>query len=244
MNDLIQKMNVASFTDDTVSYTVDTVLNTCTCMKWKYQRLPVEQRTCKHLDSVRIQKTTDTPSITTYPLIHVEDTYFQLVTHMIPNHLEPDAYVYSIKYDGIRIRLTGNQAITRGGMTIDLTEMGLHFDDPTTEYDAELIHVTKPGHANVMMELYANTVDRLSVRVFDVIDTTRTFRERQERIGQHIPPPFRVQHIPVRDREHLSMVVKEILGTGAEGVVVRHLDGKYEPGRRSRFNIFKVKRII
>ena len=241
MDDLSHKISVLSFTDKTVSYTVDTVLNTCTCMKWKYQRLPIAQRTCKHLDSVRIH-TPGIPSITKYPLIHVEDTYFQLVTHHIPDHL--DDFVYSVKYDGIRIRITGNKAITRGGITIDLTDMDLQFGDPMIEYDAELIHLTKPGHTNVMLELYANRLNNLSVRVFDVIDTTRTFRERQEQIVGHVPPDLRVQHTPVRDREHLSRVVNEILDTGAEGVVVRHLDGQYEPGRRSRLNIFKVKHRI
>jgi hypothetical protein len=254
MDDLIQKMSVTSFTDATVSYDIDIVLNTCTCMKWKYQRLPVAQRTCKHLARERERQRergivstpkTETFSITTYPPIHVEDTYFQLFSHHIPDTLNYNDYVYSIKYDGIRIRITGNQAITRGGITIDLTGMaGIPFDDTMTEWDAELIHLTKPGHNNVMIELYANRVNKLSVRVFDVIDTTQTFGERQARLVQYVPTPFRVQYKPIRDRKHLSIVVKEILGAGEEGVVVRNLNGKYEPGHRSRFNAFKVKRII
>jgi ATP-dependent DNA ligase len=234
------KRSVASFTDGTLSYDVDPVLNTCTCKKWKYQRVPVVNRTCKHLDSIRLQSSS--PSITTYPEENIEDTYFQLVTHHIPTHLPANKYVYSIKYDGIRVRITGNTAITRGGMTIDLTQLALPFVDTRVEYDAELIYTDKPGHTNVMLELSANRIHALSVRVFDIIDTSVPFQERLTTLMEQVPLPYRVNHTSLRDRTHLSKVVQEVLTTGAEGVVVRSLEGYYEPGRRSRYNVFKVKR--
>jgi ATP-dependent DNA ligase len=237
-------MNVVSFTDPTVSYTVDPRTNTCTCMKWKYQRLPVEQRTCKHLDSVRVAKISLRPPIVTYPDIHIEDVYFQLVTHHLPPHIEPLAYVYSIKYDGIRIRIRGNEAMTRGGIRIDVTAMNLPFVATDIEYDAELIHEETPGHNQVMFELATNSLDNLSVRVFDLIDTTKTFAVRQAFVAEHVRLPYHVQYHPIHDRAHLAMTVSAVLDRGEEGIVVRRLDGKYEPGNRSRYNAFKVKKIL
>lgn len=233
-------MQVPSFTDSTVSYTVHAGLNTCTCQHWKYQRRPVRQRTCKHLDSV--QETS--PSLTTYPQQPVADTYFQLVTHHIPTHLPANEYVYSRKYDGIRIRVTGTMATTRGGMTIDLTALALSFVDTRLEYDAELIHVRTPGHRRVMSDVNANRLHNLSVRVFDLIDTTRTFQERQIRIVDHVPLPYRVTYAPVYNRTHLALVVRDALHRGEEGVVVRRLSGHYEPGRRRRDTVFKVKKAL
>jgi ATP-dependent DNA ligase len=244
MEELIQKMQVVSFTDFSVSYTVDARSNTCTCMRWKYQRLPVRQRTCKHLDSIRVRKPLLRPSITKYPDIPVEDTYFQLVTHHQSPQIEPLEYVYSIKYDGIRVRIRGHEAITRGGIRIDVTEMELPFVSVDIEYDAELIHDAQPGHNRVMEELYANRLHRLSVRVFDLIDTTLPFDERQTYVTEHVGPPYRVQYLPVHDRVHLSRVVRSVLASGEEGIVVRRCKGLYEPGRRSRYNAFKIKKAL
>jgi len=245
MNDLTLKLSVASFTDTDVVYSVDVALNTCTCMKWKYQRVPVGQRTCKHLDRVRVQTPSAVPSITTYPSHPVEDNFFQLVTHSTPSSLPAGQYVYSIKFDGIRVRITGQMATTRGGMTIDLTSMKLPFlsSDEDIEYDAELIHMDRSGHAHVMQELYANRLDRLSVRVFDVIDTARPFDERQTSLdGGAVVAPYRVEYHPVEGLGHLADVVLRVLATGAEGIVVRNLQGTYAPGQRSRYNAFKVKK--
>jgi hypothetical protein len=82
----------------------------------------------------------------------------KLVAHQIPDHIEPEEYVYSIKYDGIRVRIQGNRATTRGGIIIDISGLTLPFitTDADVEYDAELIHNTKTGHNHVMIELYAN----------------------------------------------------------------------------------------
>jgi ATP-dependent DNA ligase len=127
-------------------------------------------------------------------------------------------------------------------MTIDLTQLALPFVDTRVEYDAELIYTDKPGHTNVMLELSANRIHALSVRVFDIIDTSVPFQERLTTLMEQVPLPYRVNHTSLRDRTHLSKVVQEVLTTGAEGVVVRSLEGYYEPGRRSRYNVFKVKR--
>jgi hypothetical protein len=245
MDDLIHRMQVTSFTDADVTYTVDPSMNTCTCMKWKYQRLPVGQRTCKHLDSVRVRSERLLPSITLYPTTSVEDTYFQLVTHHIPTTIEAYDYVYSIKYDGIRVRINGNRATTRGGIVIDISGLKLPFvTGAETEYDAELIHTKKPGHNHVMIELYANRLENLSVKVFDIIDTTLSFAERQTIVKEHVEAPFLVEYHPIHDRTHLSTVVKAVLAVGEEGIVVRRCNGTYRPGRRSRYNAFKVKRNI
>jgi len=182
--------------------------------------------------------------MTSYPETPVADTYFQLVTYHIPKHLEAQEYFYSIKYDGVRVRLNGTIATTRGGIQIDITGLALPFETTTVEYDAELIHVEKPGPNNVMIELNANRIEKLSVRVFDIIDLTRPFEERQASLLAQVEEPYRVLQHPLRDREHLTLVIRAVLSTGAEGVVVRNRRGFYVPGRRSRRNAFKVKRLL
>jgi hypothetical protein len=234
---------VRSFTNPNVSYTVDPVRKTCTCPSFWFQRLPMEDRTCKHLRSrVPDQEVPRAPSLVTYPKKSVKDTYFQLVHREIPASLPANTYVYSLKYDGIRIRVTGHRGVTRGGLSIELTQLALPFVNTATEYDAELIHVRTPGHNHVMSALSANQIHELSVRVFDIIDTRRTFEARHAQLLERVPAPYRVVHTPLRDRAHLSEVVREVLAAGEEGVVVRSLGGRYAPGRRDRHNVFKLKR--
>jgi ATP-dependent DNA ligase len=245
MEDVLNKRSVLSFTDATVSYTVDPNLNTCTCMNWKYQRLSVAQRTCKHLDRER-DHIEPRVSITTYPQTKVKkETHFQLVHDDIPSSLPSNEYVYSIKYDGVRIRITGHMAITRGGISIDLTNMSLPFAHTLLEYDAELIHMNTPGHTNVMLEINANRIDNLSVRVFDIIDTTLIFTERYNKLLRYVKKPYLVEYAPIRNRAHLSVVVQDVLEVKKEeGVVVRHSQGRYQPGSRRKVNVFKVKHLI
>jgi len=182
----------------------------------------------------------------TYPRTKVtKEIHFQLVHDDIPSSLPSNAYVYSIKYDGVRVRITGHLAITRGGISIDLTNMNLPFAHTLLEYDAELIHTSTPGHTAVMLEINANRIDKLTVRVFDIIDTTLLFNERYSKLRRCVNKPYLVGYAPIRNRAHLSVVVQDVLGVQKEeGVVVRHSKGRYQPGSRRKANVFKVKHLL
>jgi ATP-dependent DNA ligase len=232
---------VNSFTDRKKEYVIDVDKNTCTCMKWKYQRLPVHLRTCKHLDSVRVRS--NTANHVRYPPIPVKDNYFQLVSNNVPKHIDLSNFLYSVKYDGIRLRIKEQVGTTRGGMEIDLSSMDLPLN-PQVEYDVELIHKTKPGHNNVMLEVNAGRMVYLTVRVFDIVDRMLPFKDRYKQLVEDVPVPYRVEQYRARTWENIVNVMHSILSEGHEGIVVRNYNGLYTSDTRDNTNIFKVKSVM
>ena len=236
-------MSVLSFTDPSQSYSVDVEKNTCTCLHWKYQRLPVNQRTCKHLESVRGKRWSASPQYVRYPSKACHDNVFQLIADVPPARFSPAAYVWSEKYDGIRVRLNGPTATTRGGISIDLSALDLPFVSNEHEFDGELICPRRPGHFSVMRELNANNVANLTVKVFDVIDDTRPFHERLRVLRQTVREDYRVSYADIPPLEELQRHLRDILAGGGEGIVVRRRDAAYGHGERRRNVAFKGKRL-
>ena len=196
-----------------------------------------------------------------YPPEPVRDDAFQLIADRAPAAFDPTQYLYSEKHDGIRVRITGSVATTRGGLRIDLGELKLPFvqlppDDPADadatnydgiEWDGELLDRRRPGHLVVMRELNANRIDNLTVKVFDALGHAargRSFEERQAIVRRCIPPPFRVPHHAVpADPATLSRYLRDLLARGGEGLVFRHRAAPYRAGERRCAVAFKVKRV-
>lgn len=176
---------VASFTDASKTYTVDISKNTCTCPAWRYHRKGIP--TCKHLDKVR-PPPDQTTSLVRYRKKKTKCTRFHVISAHLPKCSLVD-FLYSQKYDGVRIRfrLSDKKAITRkDGMEIDISCLlpNITNNKEDLEFDAELIFSgenpeKQNGHDLVMKELTNNRVHTLSLKFFDIIDTVRTFQDRQ-----------------------------------------------------------------
>ena len=90
-------------------YVTDIEKNYCSCMAWKYQKIHPNQRTCKHLDNVR---TTEIKKLG----VKQSAPKLMLFSSSIAN-VSP-GWVWSEKYDGIRVLWTGSELISRGGITL------------------------------------------------------------------------------------------------------------------------------
>ena len=180
--------------------------------------------------------------------IFMTDTYFQSMSTRVPSVAHPGLYSYARHPDGVRIRLRGHRAITLGGTTLDLSSLVQTFiaADPDTEfeYDAYLVHTGSAGRKGVLRALYGGgTLDRLTIRVIDIIQSSLTFHERYGILESKVGRPYRVGYYPLLDDVHLGFLRRSRrnhrIGVSA-GLIVRRLDGLYQPGRRDHHELSVV----
>lgn len=221
-------------------YHVDIGRRYCSCKSYKYRQTQHRDRNCKHLNSLC------TPS---YVVKYTKDPQaFQLISDVVPK--KPSVYadwVYSEKHDGIRVRVQGTSAWTRGGMCIDLT--GIWTPDYPYSYDAELCtHSSEASnHDRVLSYVLAGKIQSLRLCVFDIIDLTRTFVQRLLMLADmDIPAENRVRYHMVSLWRGPSLVTRltnmNIGSPTCEGVIIRNPHALYDAsGRRSNRSIFKVK---
>ena len=235
---------VRSLTDESNVYTVTVSKNHCTCKAWRFHRKGIP--TCKHLDQIR------TPPIQKDAVVKYlkpktkKCTHFHVISAYLPKCTLHN-FVYSRKYDGIRIRfrLSDKTAITRkGGMSINISTLLKDIkqnNGDDLEFDAELIHKQYSTHDIVIKELANNRLGMLKLKVFDIIQTTKTFTERQREIQKHIPQDMRVDYHEANSYKHLEGVMITYKENKYEGIVVRNKTGLYLPGHSSNTTAFKIR---
>lgn len=254
-NDNVRRINstefeITSFTDSSIIYKVNIEKNTCTCPAWKYHRKNIP--TCKHLDLVRTAPDQSTSFVHYIKNKKKKCDNFHVISSYLPK-TSLDTYVYSRKYDGIRIRfcMLDKKAITRKcGMSIDISSILPHTTnniDDTIEFDAELLFEGnfskgKTGHDMVMKELTNNRIHNLTIKVFDIIDRTKTFEDRLIVLKKcNLPTEMIVDYKSAYNYQHLQSVMISYKKLHYEGIVVRNMSGLYTSGKMCNRNAFKIK---
>lgn len=222
-------------------HTIDIGRRYCSCKSYKYRQTQHRDRNCKHLNSLC------TPSyVVTYTK---EPQDFQLISDVVPKKRSVYAdWIFSQKHDGIRVRVRGTSAWTRGGMRIDLTGIWTPDDDIPYSYDAELCTLANvpSSHDQVLSCVLSGKIRSLRLCVFDIIDPTRTFGQRLMMLSEvQMPVENRVRYhmVNLRGSSLLTRLKNMNIGsTECEGVIIRNPSSYYDTsGRRSNRSIFKVK---
>lgn len=221
------------------NHTVDLDRRHCSCPSYKYLR--TGDRNCKHLNTVCAPTYT-----TTYTKRQLG---FQLLSENVPRRAaDYMGWVYSEKFDGIRICVDGQSGWTRGGMHIDLSAI---WTPPVGhKYDVELC-VREPeitSHDRVMQYILSGRIDNLHVRVFDLMETAQPFGRRLLTLcGLDLPSAHLVRYAMVnlwRGRSFANRIKQmQIDDPHCEGAIVRNPHAHYDnSGRRSNKNVFKLKK--
>ena len=216
----------------------------CSCKSYQYLKTERGDRNCKHLNSLC------RPSyIVTYTK---KNQAFQLISEHVPKN--PSVYmdwIYSQKYDGIRVLVTGTSAWTRFGMKIDLSSIWT--PPPGHTYDAELCIIGKEypvhNHDVVLSCILSGKIHSLRLLIFDLYDPTGvlTCGQRLLRLwGLPIPDLYLVRYQMVHLRKgpsfHTRLSQLNIGSDLCEGVIVRNPDTVYDgSGKRTSRSVFKVK---
>lgn len=204
----------------------------CSCPSWKFQRLPPEQRVCKHIDVMfpqyEPQGAPEKRKVPRWPLL-TEVRNLEDVENI-------DEFLWSEKYDGVRVHWDGNTLATRSGTIIDAPP---EFTDdlPAMELDGELW----AGRGTFEKVLSAIQVGRTSstwsdmvLMVFDTPLPRTKFSDRVKLLRERLRCQSScklVQQYPVPSLKALQTKVNKLLKSGAEGIVLKHPSAPYRGGR-------------
>lgn len=223
------------------NHIVDLDRRHCSCASYKYRRTENGDRNCKHLNTV---------CGPTHATVYTKRKQgFQLISENVPRRAtDYMGWVYSEKFDGIRVCIDGQSGWTRGGIRIDLSAI---WTPPVGhKYDAELC-VRGPevtSHDRVMRYVLSGQIDNLHVRVFDLIETTQPFGRRLLTLfNLDLPSDHMVKYAMVNtwrgDSFERRIKQLQIDHPLCEGAVVRNPLALYDTsGRRSNQNAFKLKK--
>jgi predicted nucleic acid-binding Zn finger protein len=214
----------------------------CSCRSYRYLRTEHGDRNCKHLNSIC------RPS---YTVVYTKQKQsFQLISETVPkNQSVYMDWIYSLKHDGIRVRVEGTYAWTRGGMRIDLSDA---WTPPVGYvYDAELcvVGATPSTHDRTLAMILSGKTGALKLVLFDLFDTTGSLTCAQRLIclwSLPIPAENLVRYHMVNlwkgPSFHTRLGELNIGSPECEGIIVRNPGTLYDgSGSRNSRSIFKIK---
>lgn len=160
-----------------------------------------------------------------------------------PNLVQnPTEWLVSEKLDGVRALWDGSTLLSRNGIVfvppqafLDALPRGLPW-----VLDGELYISHSTPLEQLVSVLRGNTWLGVRFLVFDAQIDGMPYSERLQAINKTPYTGGVIPQVPVRSHEDIATRVRTING---EGIVVRHRDGIYEFGKRSR-HVLKHKRVF
>lgn len=215
----------------------------CSCEAFRYQRRPVNTRTCKHTQ-LYFPEYAPLPDL--FPRTYIEPPPFFTLREFDPERLPSEPlteFYWSEKFDGCRILWDGPKGhmVTRTGRVVHLPTQGWTRDLPRDlTLDGELYHGPQGLHQVIAALNDGPTHSvwpQLRFMVFDSPEwPAETFAERHQRLlerqADHPDEPWElIEQHRVRSLEQLNQRLKAIARRGGEGLVLRHIDALYEKGQ-------------
>ena len=207
--------------------------NYCSCLGWKYQSVPVSERTCKHLNNKKKEQRQ-------YQRVRVPELMLLTKDMRYPR----SGWYMSEKLDGVRGHWTGSQMVTRNGVVVDIPDRIRDILPSDTKLDGELWAQNTPLHVIVkkIQLREEDWDDDIDFYAFDIAYSHLTFdhvyAELLNMLGEeHVIPQTKLDNVA-----HIEDYVMQIHEKGGEGLVLRDPKGKYTVGR-SR-SVVKVKPVL
>ena len=210
----------------------------CSCPAFKYQRLPVPERLCKHIQARFPTYVPITHSL--YPIEKFKPPSLPLFAEYDANRHDIHNWYWSEKRDGVRCVWTGTHLITRNGNSIRAPD----------DFIAMLPkHVKLDGELAGPHETFEQTLEALQVGPPCIHWNHMRFYVFDLPTSDDIPFSDRYQKLLALNRKHASRAWKvlsqhhiesvsklekrlqELTREGAEGIVLRNPDGFYRKGR-------------
>ena len=216
----------------------------CSCLGWKYKKSPRETRVCRHIAEMFPDYVPQNPpprrSVPKFPKFTSQTN-----VHNVPNITD---YMWSEKYDGVRVHWDGHTLATRTGRIINAPEsflVGL----PAIQLDGELWAGYKSRQRVISAMESGDTSgewNNIKLMAFDIPDDRYFYDMRYESLMASIGIEYAscelVEHFPVESAHQMESVLGTVVAKGGEGIVLRHPSGKYD-GKQSSNNGIKVKQV-
>ncbi len=231
----------------------------CSCPAWRNQSLPIERRTCKHLqryrgeaaEGVRLGLPSNSPASGTTPrnaAPKVEQPPL-LLAETWDGSQDVAGWWLSEKLDGVRAYWNGERFLSRQGNTFHAPTW-FRAELPREPLDGELWLDRKAFQRTVsIVRRHDEPAEWRAVRyvIFDAPRHGGAFETRldycRQRFARHPAPFLRVLDQQVcRDAAQVQNELERILALGGEGLMLRQPESLYET-RRSP-TLLKVKRFL
>lgn len=247
----INKMLVGEcvvFRDQILKRTGDSYM--CDCAKWKFQRLPPNKRTCKHLVEY-LGEEYEQERIGVLPIIsktkEKKDSKFDflLANKWNPETTNPTGYLLSEKLDGVRSYWTGTEFISRLGNKFPVPKWFIDKMPKDIKLDGELFGGR--GQFQTTVSIVKNSSmdqewNQIVFQVFDAPEIKDVFEKRIETAKRVIGDNKYIKVLPqivCKGIDHVYRYLKQVEKLGGEGVMIRQ-SGSYYEGKRSN-TLLKVK---
>ncbi len=223
----------------------------CTCPGWRFQSLPIERRTCRHLrallgEAAEEERVGSIPS-SSKPLKALVKAPPLLLAESWDGELDPTGYLLSEKLDGVRAFWDGIIFKSRGGHRYHAPAWftaGL----PLEPLDGELWIGRKKFQRTVSIVRRHDEPDswkEVRFLVFDAPADEGPFEKRLKLINTIMeinqPPYARAhEHVVCSGHDHLQGELAKIEALSGEGLMLRQPGSAYVTGRSS--TLLKVKR--
>ena len=246
-------------------YQTSLMKNTCSCLGWKYQRKPPHLRSCKHLRQLGQEPSAQNAPYEYRAMDPALPPTPMLVAQSPPlTPLNPKEYLFSRKYDGIRVWFDGELLTTRNGVILTGAPKKLRLlslpplPHEIAVLDGELVHRTIDSHYAVMESVNNRRWSDLRFQVFDFVprsvhselpflDRYRLLLTLQKHAWKSLQPTICLvqqnaflPHVSVQ--QQLPFLMSQCSEQNQEGIVVRQKQHTYDRnGKRVKTAMFKVK---
>jgi DNA ligase 1 len=226
----------------------------CSCAAWRFQSLPIERRTCRHLRALRGDaaealrvgaalpaKAKASNGVIKAPPLLLAETW--------NSDLDPTGYWISEKLDGVRAFWTGTHFVSRQGHRY-FAPAWFTAKLPLEPLDGELWIGRKQFQRTVSIVRRHDGPDmwkEVRFVVFDAPADDGHFEARLRVIDTIMKinvPAYAVahQHIVCSGRDHLQRELARIEALGGEGLMLRQPGSHYAAGRSSTLQKVKTFR--
>lgn len=216
----------------------------CTCPAWCNQKIPIEQRTCKHLKALRgaeqeFARVGAAPTVATTPVKNAP----VLLAHSWDNVTDLTGWWMSEKLDGVRAYWDGKRLLSRLGNPFHAPEWFTR-ELPDSPLDGELWGGRQQFQRTVSIVRQGDAPPEwrdISFQVFDAPAHPEPFEVRLD----HLRSTLKGENVQLhphelcRSLEHLREELARVESLGGEGLMLRKPASVYEVGRS--WTLLKVK---
>ena len=214
----------------------------CSCPAWRNQSIGIERRTCKHLRKLRGDAAEEArlgSALPTKPIVKEGEAQAPqlLLAESWDGISDPTGWWLSEKLDGVRAYWDGRRFLSRLGNLFHAPAWfvaGL----PNTALDGELWLGRKKFQRTVSIVRRQDQSDlwrELKYVVFDAPTLAKGFEARlefvKECLQKHVAYAEPHNHFICQGFDHLRSELARLEALGAEGLMLRRPESRYESGR-------------
>lgn len=212
----------------------------CSCPGWKFSAKPTALRICKHMSLYYPDYRVDSGNVPVF--VGVPKLPLFTIFDEKKHGSNISEFWWSEKFDGIRAQWNGRQLVTRAGHVIDVPRSWARSHLPRVSenmrLDGELYSPQSLSDALSAVQIgrTCKAWSHIQYKVFDA-PSDKLFSKRLLELEALRERFDVVEYAKATSVAALKRRLIRMTRAGREGIVLRHQDSPYHPGRRSQWSL-------